>query len=271
MSTAAASPIKATSKESPPSTAIIFDIETGPLSIGELLQVEPFTPPPMPGEFDPSTVKFGNLKDEAKRAAKVAEARLAHESTVANYADICSNAEHDHIAKLVDTAALSPVTGRVVAIGLKRAGGERVLVVDCDNEAEALSTFWQQYGKCRKNGESMIGFNIEGFDLPFLIRRSWINHVDVPRTLLDKGRYWDSVFIDLMKVWSCGAYGKFEKLDTVARALKCGKKTEDADGEKVSGKDFAKLWQENRELAIRYLENDVNMTEAVAVRLGVVI
>jgi hypothetical protein len=265
MSTATASP-KTTSKESPPSTAIIWDIETGPLPVDQLLQVEPFTPPQRPGEFDPAAVKYGNATKAETRALKLAEAKSAHDLFAANYDDACESAKQDHITKLLDSAALSPITGRVLAIGLKRAGGSRVVVVDCSNEAEALANFWEQYQRCRKSGETMIGFNIFGFDLPFLIRRSWINNVDVPRTLLDKGRYWDSVFVDLMQVWSCGAYGKFEKLDTVARALGCGQKTEG-----VSGKDFAGLWESDRQRAIGYLENDVNMTEQVAMRLGVVI
>jgi hypothetical protein len=55
---------------------IVFDIETGPLPSDEIrANSAPFVPAPPPGDFDPSAVKLGNLKDEAKIAAKINDAR----------------------------------------------------------------------------------------------------------------------------------------------------------------------------------------------------
>lgn len=71
---------------------IFFDIETGPLPENELAALMP--------PFDPSEVKTGNIKDPEKIAAKIAEAEVNH--------------KRDFIEK----AALDPLTGRVVAIGL---------------------------------------------------------------------------------------------------------------------------------------------------------
>ncbi len=82
-------------------TTIIFDIETGPLPEAELANMLP--------PFDPAEVKTGNLKDPAKIAEKIAEA------------------EANHRRDFFDKAALDPLTGRVVAIGL--------LVFDARGEA----------------------------------------------------------------------------------------------------------------------------------------
>ena len=71
---------------------IVFDIETGPLPESELAAVMP--------PFDPAEVKTGNLKDPEKVAAKIAEA------------------EANHRRDFFDKAALDPLTGRVVAVGV---------------------------------------------------------------------------------------------------------------------------------------------------------
>ena len=71
---------------------IVFDLETGPLAESELSALLP--------PFDPAEVKTGNLKDPAKIAEKIAEA------------------EANHRRDFIERAALDPLTGRVVAIGV---------------------------------------------------------------------------------------------------------------------------------------------------------
>ena len=71
---------------------IFFDIETGPLPEGELAALLP--------PFDPAEVKTGNIKDPAKIAEKIREAEEAHRRD------------------FFDRAALDPLTGRVLAIGM---------------------------------------------------------------------------------------------------------------------------------------------------------
>lgn len=64
---------------------LIFDAETGPLEESVLLEM--YTPLDeseikdlVTGDFDPSTVKVGNLKDPTKIEAKITEVRNAHET-----------------------------------------------------------------------------------------------------------------------------------------------------------------------------------------------
>ena len=73
---------------------ILFDIETAPLPESELAALVP--------PFDPAEVRTGNLKDPDKIAAKLAEA------------------EANHRRDFIERAALDPLTGRVLAIGLDR-------------------------------------------------------------------------------------------------------------------------------------------------------
>ena len=113
----------------------------------------------------------------------------------------------------------------------------------------------------------MVGHNIFGFDLPFMVRRSWtlgLAH-KVPPTLIKQDRYWSPVFIDTMTRWRLGDYRNYVSLDTLAKAFGAGGKP---DG--ISGADFARLWQEDRPRAVAYLKNDLEITFQVAMRLGIV-
>jgi len=221
---------------------VIFDIETGPLPEDIVRQR---TPP-----FDAESVKLGNLKDPIKVAAKIEEARQQYEEQV------------------IDRAALSPLTGQVLAIGYM---GVKTVVHGVENsqtESSLLAAFWKKYIQCRHRKAKLVGHNIEGFDVPFLMRRSWFCGVEVPDTVFS-GRYLDGhTFVDTMKRWQVGNYREaFVSLDRLATAFGVGGKP---DG--ISGADFARLWNgtpEEREQARAYLVNDLEMTAAVATRMGI--
>lgn len=222
---------------------LIFDIETGPLPAEELAAL---TPP-----FDPTEVKIGNLKDPAKIAEKIDQARRDHE------------AEH------VERAALSPITGRVLAIGYLNPISNRSLVDDGERdggEPGLLDRFWSQYTKLRAQQKPLAGFNCRSFDVPFLIRRSWLHEVDVPETVLKTDRYLDETFFDLLIRWRCGnGTNESASLDRVAKFFGLAGKPAG-----VTGADFARLWATERTRAVEYLQNDLAMTAAIARRMGLV-
>lgn len=200
---------------------IFFDIETTALPEADLLALAP--------EFEAAK----NLRDPEKIAANIAEKR----------------------AEWLERAALSPETGRVLAIGLY----DESFWMFSGDEADILEAFWS--GLCSHPEEQFIGWNIFGFDLPFLVRRSWILGIATP-SWLRRGRVWDISFIDLMEVYSLGTK-QYVSLDTAARALGVGRKT-------GSGADFGKLWcgtMEQRQQAIEYLQNDVELTQRVGARI----
>jgi len=212
-----------------------FDIETGPLSDTELAALVP--------RFDPTEVKTGNIKDPEKVAAKIAEAELGH--------------RRDFLEK----AALDPLTGRVMAIGLFDQGnGFRCLGAGL-TEAELLSRFWAECADPSGVFHRLVGFNVFLFDLPFLVRRSWKWGVPLPRGLRN-GRYWHSSILDLRDWWQMGDRQAKGSLDSLARHFGVGKKM-------GNGKDFAMLWNSDRAAAIAYLRNDVCLTVRVAQAMGV--
>ncbi len=107
----------------------------------------------------------------------------------------------------------------------------------------------------------MIGFNIFGFDLPFLFRRSWKRRVPIPFGLR-RGRYWGDQLIDLRDTWQLGDRQARGSLDSIAKHLGVGAKNGD-------GKAFAELWRSDRKQAEAYLRNDLELTAKIAHGLGI--
>ncbi len=218
---------------------ILFDIETSPLPESELAALVP--------PFDPAEVRTGNLKDPDKIAAKLAEA------------------EANHRRDFIDRAALDPLTGRVLAIGLlQNAEGGRqkaeFRIIGHDDEAAVLREFWDVTRGEMGRINQMVGFNTHLFDLPFLIRRSWKHRVPVPLGIR-RGRYWSDEMIDLREAWQLGDRQARGSLDAIAKHLGIGAKN-------GSGAEFAKLWQSDRAKAVEYLRNDIELTSKLAEVIG---
>jgi uncharacterized protein YprB with RNaseH-like and TPR domain len=214
---------------------IVFDIETGPLPESELAAAMP--------PFDSAEVKTGNLKDPVKIAEKIAEA------------------EANHRRDFIERAALDPLTGRVVAIGMLDLETDKFFIIGHDDEARTLRDFWELTRGEMGRLNPMIGFNIFGFDLPFLFRRSWKHRVAVPFGLR-RGRYWGDQLLDLRDAWQLGDRQARGSLDSIARHLGVGAKNGD-------GKAFAELWRSDRKQAEAYLRNDIELTALVADALGI--
>lgn len=243
---------------------IVFDIETGPLPADQLAAVMPafdeVAAVPDVGPFDPASVAVGNLKDPAKIQAKIDEARARHELAAKTVDARRAEARARHAREFAEKAALSAISGRVKAIGVLGDDGDASLFLgeECDDERCVIASFWHVVAE--HPGESFVGHNIFGFDLPFLVRRSWLLGLGVPAAIRD-GRYWSRQFIDLMDRWSCGTRD-FIPLDTISRALGGPGKPEGC-----TGADFARLFDaggQEREAALAYLCNDLAMTRRVA-------
>lgn len=255
----------------PTHTTIVWDIETGPLDRDYLLtNCEPFDPlavklPDPPGEFDAAAVKYGNTKDEAKRAAKLEEARAAHSKAAADYPALCeqklTEARAAHESKIMDRAALSAETGRVLTIGCFLPGDDEYLI-PADDELTIIRSFWLMFASTPN--ARWVGFNTDNFDLPFMVRRSWLLGIPVPpEIVMDRGRrYWHPSFVDLLARWRLGVYQDSISLNRLGKYLGVGSKN-------GNGKDFAGLWRDDRTAAITYLKNDLELTYQCARRMSV--
>lgn len=201
-----------------------FDIESGPLPDAILETVCPTFQAP------------ANYKDPDKITAHIAEQKISWR-------------EH---------AALDPLTGEVLCVGIGSGLSSFRLIEG--KETELLQSFWQWLQQELEGENDCIGFNTWGFDLPFMIRRSWILNVRVP-AVIRRGRYWNDHLIDIMDMWTLGNREQRISLDNMAKAFGVGAKT-------GNGKDFAAMYRspmpEKREEAIDYVKNDISLLRKCA-------
>lgn len=211
--------------------SLIFDIETEPMSE---LELQALCPP-----FDPAKVKMGNVKDPVKVRQRLEEAEASH------FADFCAD------------AALDAGKSRLLAVGIHRANAEIIWNRHDESEWALIRGIWDRFS----DESVVIGFNILGFDLPYLVRRSWLLGVPIPKACRNGGRF-SSGFVDIMKEWQCQNYREeFVSLDRLARMFGVGEKT-------GSGADFHKLAKSDPAAATEYLLNDLKLTKAIAERMG---
>lgn len=154
-----------------------------------------------------------------------------------------------------DTLALHAETGRVLAVGWLDDGTDSSGTIEGD-EAGILRDAWAAIS----GADIVVGHNLRGFDLPFLIRRSFIRGVTLPPGLFE-GRYLASRFRDTMDAWACGVREDRISLDNLARALGVGAKT-------GNGAHFAETYATDREAALEYLAHDLELTRLCAERMG---
>jgi DNA polymerase elongation subunit (family B) len=206
---------------------IHLDIETCPLPAEEIEALAPeFTAP-------------SNYKDADKIAANIAEQKLAW----------------------MERAALSPMTGRVLAIGLQDSGSDEVVIHHGEDELGILHALLADCGEVIHG--PLVGWNIKGFDIPFLTRRLWKYGLKAPKWWTARpGWGKEPMVIDLMEEWKCGDYkAAYTKLDHAAKFLGMEGKTG------AHAKDFGKLYVEDQAAALAYLQRDVELVNKIHGRI----
>lgn len=211
----------------------IFDIETQPLPLEQLKKTMPTFEAP------------SNWKDPEKIAAKIAEQQKAY----------------------VDKAALSPTTGSVQAYGVWDTKREEYVFMDVydNSESDLLEFLWDELTDNGAFTTPVVGWNSNGFDVPFLIKRSWANRVKIPSSLIQsyRGRsYLNEQFKDLMDHFCVGTRDRMKLNDAL---LMCGLDPK----VNLDGKLPYEIFDEDLDLFHKYLHADVLGTAALAEISGI--
>jgi hypothetical protein len=177
--------------------------------------------------------------------------------------DTAFDIETGPLQKGGDGSLLDPQSARVAAIGYYEPAKARFSIACDPDEAAMLRQFWGVFTSMHAAGRKLFGFNTHGFDLPFLIRRSWHHSVPVPHNIMASGRYWADTLVDLMILWRCGGYKDYISLHNLSQFLAVGAKN-------GNGEHFHLLWGKDRQAAIDYLTNDVRLVVDCARKMGLI-
>ena len=241
-----------------------FDIETGGLPWEQIESL--YVPPPTLPPWNESMVKYGQMKDAVKRAEKHDQVEAAYRIQLADE----SRAAEAHRVDWINSAALSPVTGQVLAIGFKRGETLAIIGDGGETEPEILTAFWAVYKKHHASSR-FIGFCSNFFDFPFIVWRSYFHGIAVPENAWDKtGKYPAYCFVDLIdRLPKRGFSDESRKLTDICSWLGLGSKPDGVDGSM-----FATLWagnEDSKQQAIAYLQNDLELTWKLGERMGVIL
>lgn len=210
-------------------TPIVCDIETAGL--------------PNAADFLEPVQAAKNLKDPAKIQADIEQ----------------------RTAERLEKLALDHNVGRIVALGwwTEETGTTVRLCPDEIAEGEALCEFWDE-----SRHRTIVGFNLKGFDLRFMVQRS--RYLRVPHPILDFSKYSrkgvTDLFIDL--TFGDGTYDQGAMKRTLkAFCKRFGISVDDP----ISGADVpalvaAEQWGD----VAMHCRSDVDLTVQLACRLGIV-
>lgn len=194
--------------------------------------------------------------EEAPASTKKPDARM-------NWALKKNDGLRDKYDEAVARMPLDVDLCRIVAVGWKVQLDSGTFLCESmganndEEEAAILKVFWRSWTQF---GSRMCGFNIIGFDLPILMRRSWI--LGVPFAPVRLRRYSTEYAIDLMQeFYGWGQYPgkKYRGLKTLADMYGIPVPMKDVDGSKVATMSKAERCD--------YCASDVEVTWELARRL----
>jgi hypothetical protein len=161
----------------------------------------------------------------------------------------------------IERMALDVDHARIVAIAWENDGSKPQTSIARNEgfERKALREFWGSV-TMRAVLPRFCGYNILGFDLPLVVRRSWVLGVPVPE--INMRRYSTEHVVDLMQLlynWGNGPGPRSRGLKEVAAMYGIENPLPDLDGSKVAEMDDDTL--------AAYCENDVRMARALAQKM----
>lgn len=110
-----------------------------------------------------------------------------------------------------DKAALYAPFAKIVCIsvGRIRKDGIETKSFYGDDESMLLELFCDTLSEitARAKNTKLVGFNIIGFDIPFIVKRCIINRIKLP-DILDQldAKPWEVTFVDLSTIWKWSAF-----------------------------------------------------------------
>lgn len=159
-----------------------------------------------------------------------------------------------------------PVKARVLAVGIYSTEGQFFKLIQHSNEEVVLDETWRLVQTCLIHRTKIVGATLLSFDLPFAVWRSWALEIEVPPQVMQlaEGSFkWNPLFVDVGKAFRLDASVDCS-FDDIGRTLGTGGQRVDF----VPG-TFAAIWKRNRNIATKWLLNEVKQPAEWAARMGI--
>lgn len=209
---------------------VVFDVETIPSQT---------LPDNLRPQFDPDSVKLGNIKDETKKAERIDEASKQFE------------------AELDKKMSLDPDLCEIVEIGFYNSELDECVPVN------SVDDVWELIYQAYIDHVPLVSFNGINFDLPVLWHNAMKVNIGVsPQMYADlTKKYTNHYHYDLMQILAGWDRTKWKSLDFYLKLFNIGEKI----GE---GSQVYDLWKAGEHIKIKdYCEHDVLMTAKLFKRL----
>ena len=160
----------------------------------------------------------------------------------------------------IKNAALFPEYGKLVTISfayfIKGSWHLSVKSIKDNNEKELIEWISKLFFKIDELGLKIAGYNIKGFDVPFLFKKMIKYGVKIPSSLNSFGKKpWEMNFVDFMDVWKGTSFAN-SSLQDVTAMLGIPSPKDD-----IMAKDVQRVfWEENDVSRIEtYCKKDVKV------------
>ena len=216
-------------------------------------------------EFKTNKEFIKNRPIASKYWSKKAE---QHRNTESHLADLTDSEMYDHMS------ALSPEFGkiRVITIGQIQFDEDgiqskcKIKSFYGDDESSILFEFLgtMQSVFNAKPDIKIIGHNIKNFDIPYIIKRSVINGLQIPHQFhLQKKKPWENCLLDTYDIWKFAGWNS-ASLDLICDCLGIPSPKEIMKASDTS----QEYWNGNLEKIKEYCEGDVKATMNVMLKIS---
>lgn len=190
---------------------------------------------------------------------------------------IKNNGEHtekNDAEMYIHMTALSPEFGkiRVISIGQIQIDQQNEITLSKiksfynDNEEVLLQEFlgtMQTIFNAKPNLQ-LVGHNIKNFDMPFIIKRSIINGLQIPHQFhFQKKKPWENCLLDTYDIWKFAGYNS-ASLDLICESLNIPSPKDIMHAVETT----EQYWAGNLEKIKNYCEGDVKATMNVMLRMS---
>ena len=173
----------------------------------------------------------------------------------------------DYIQEVyTSTAAFVPEFGKIctISIGIFKDGEPKLLSFSGKDEKEILIKTNEVFNKAN-NKYFLCGHNIKQFDIPYIVKRSYINGIK-PSVIFPSNdtKPWEVQVVDTKELWNTLNRQGWGSLDLIAEVLNLDSSKE---GEVTGGSVGEFYYNDKIDLITEYCERDVLVTMSIVKRL----